>query len=215
MFTGIIEDIGRVVNIVKRDKFIAVSIKGNRCTEELFKGDSISVDGVCLTVTGFVNNSFLVDISPETMRKTTLSRLHAGDSVNLERAVTPHKRLGGHIVSGHIDGVGMITKKKREGEGYFFSIKTDEDILRFIIKNGSVAVDGISLTAVDLWSENFSLMIIPHTLSNTTLISKREGDLVNIECDIIGKYVEKLLDRDSMSEKRSITYGFLAEHGFV
>jgi riboflavin synthase len=177
-------------------------------------GDSISVNGVCLTVTDMSGNSFEADVMPETIRATNLKYLKPGDSVNLERAVSPARRFGGHIVSGHIDGTGRISEIKKEDNAVWISIEAGSEILRYIIHKGSVAVDGISLTVQYVDDRIFKIAVIPHTRDYTTLPGRNIGYNVNLECDIIGKYIEKLINRENKAEKSGITLEYLMENGF-
>ena len=191
MFTGIIETVGVVA---KCDAF-SLFIKAEKILNGTHIGDSIAVNGVCLTVTRLTQGGFWADVMPETFSRSNLGELTAGSPVNLERAMAADGRFGGHIVSGHIDGRGKITRIQRDGNAVRFWICADKAILRLIVEKGSVAVDGISLTVVSVSDSDFSISIIPHTLGETTLGSKRIGDTVNLENDIIGKYVERLLGK--------------------
>jgi riboflavin synthase len=218
MFTGLIEELGTVKNIKKRAGSMELTISGKRTIEDLKKGDSVSVNGVCLTVTSNPTpigvpavTSFRVDVGAETLRKTNLGELRIGEKVNLERALKMSERLGGHFVTGHIDGVGIIKKKVREGETFLFEIKAPEEIMNYIIPKGSIAVDGISLTVVDFSKDRFSVSIIPYTLEVTTLGFKKVGNKVNLEADIIGKYVSKIL---LAKGGKSITLDFLKKYGY-
>jgi len=189
MFTGLVENTGRVCSIKKFGDGLRVSIKPE-LNMEVQIGESISINGICLTV---VENSkdIVFEVSPETMRSTNFSRLKINDKVNIERALRLSDRLGGHIVTGHIDGTGTIMDKKQKGEFTIYTFGAPAEILKYIVKKGSVAVDGISLTVIDINSRTFSVAIIPHTLTATNIGDKGRGDMVNIEVDIIGKYVEK------------------------
>ena len=189
MFTGIIEETGRVKAITS-DK---ITIFAKTVLEGTKLGDSISVNGVCLTVTGMGHDYFDADVSPETMKVTALKELKSDSCVNLERAIQLNGRFGGHIVSGHIDGRGKITKIQNDGNAVRFWICADKAILRLIVEKGSIAIDGISLTVVSISDSDFSISIIQHTLGETTLGSRQVGDSVNLENDIIAKYVERLL----------------------
>jgi riboflavin synthase len=210
MFTGLVEIQGSVTAIQKTGSGICLSIKP-LSDFDLSLGDSVAVNGVCLTVTKH-NGDVSFDISPETMRSTDLGELHNGDRVNLERALRLSDRLGGHIVSGHVDNVGTVREIRQVGEYTFYTFDAPPDILRYVVKKGSIAIDGISLTVVDLDSRSFSVAIIPHTLTATNIGQRRVGDKVNLETDIIGKYVEKLLDtKDSNANLMNV----LREEGFV
>ncbi len=211
MFTGIIEEIGQIKHIRKGPKSVALSITANKVLEDTAIGDSIATNGVCLTVTEKTHNSFTVDVMYETLNKTNIKDLNVGSSLNLERALTLTSRLGGHMVSGHIDGIGVIVSLKKEDIAWIYTIETTREVLKYIIKKGSIAIDGISLTVVDVTEKTFSVSIIPHTLKETILAQKKVSDTVNLECDLIGKYVEKLLkqrDVAPLSETMLKNYGF-------
>ncbi len=191
MFTGLIEEIGRVQSIIKSTKSARIIINADRILKEVKLGDSISTNGVCLTVTSFTSNSFSVDVMAETMRRSNLHILSPGDEVNLERALRLGDRLGGHLVSGHIDGMGTITKYENEDNAVWVTIETSPEVLKYIVQKGSIAIDGISLTVAYVDETVFKVSIIPHTKDITTLLRKKVGDIVNLECDMIGKYIEK------------------------
>jgi len=203
MFTGLIETMGAVISVEKTGNGISLSL--NSLTDfEVNPGDSVSVNGVCLTVTkrskgvsqyAPTKSELAFDISPETMRSTNLGELKVSDQVNLERALRLSDRLGGHIVTGHADGTGTIMDKRRAGEYTFYTFESSPEILKYVVKKGSIAVDGISLTVVDLDNRSFSVAIIPHTLKATNIGDKGIGNKVNVEVDLIGKYVEKFLSR--------------------
>lgn len=211
MFTGIVEAIGEVKSIEKMGASGRIIIETLLDLEGIEKGYSIAVDGVCLTVTNVDKGFFTADLSMETVRLTTLGGLKRGDRVNLERPLTLSKPLGGHLVTGHIDGKGVI-KRKDSKDSLDLEVEVPMELARQIVKKGSVAVDGISLTVVEAGEKSFKAAIIPHTLENTTLLLKKEGSDVNIETDIIAKYVERLFPE---YEKKGITEGFLGEHGFL
>ncbi len=194
MFTGLVEDLGVIVSVRKTVTGIRLALRG-RADMEFKVGDSVSVNGVCLTVSGFGNNKaeLFFDVSPETLNSTNIGELKVNDRVNIERALRLSDRLGGHIVTGHVDSVGRIREKKQEGEYTFFTFDSPKEVLRYLVKKGSVAIDGISLTVIDISGNTFKVAIIPHTLSATTLGHKGVGDKVNLEADILGKYVEKFL----------------------
>jgi len=210
MFTGLIEIQGKVTSVKETGNGIGLSLKP-MSAYELVLGDSVAVNGVCLTVTK-LNGEISFDVSPETMRSTNLGELKNGNSVNLERALRLSDRLGGHIVSGHVDNVGSIREIRKAGEYTFYKFDATKDILKYVVKKGSIAIDGISLTVVDLDNTSFSVAIIPHTLTATNIGQKRVGDRVNLEVDIIGKYVEKLLDKN---DSGSDLMGLLKEKGFT
>lgn len=212
MFTGIIEEIGTIVSIRKSTDSVCLTIGAKEILSDLHIGDSIAVNGICLTVTYFTGRDFSVDVMHETLSRTSLVSLQNGSSVNLERAMMMNGRFGGHIVSGHIDGTGTITNVRHDSIAVWYTIRTTPAIMRYIIEKGSIAIDGISLTVAKLTREDFSVSVIPHTIANTTLSTKKSGDLVNLENDCIGKYVEKLTASDSASS--GITKGFLARYGF-
>lgn len=217
MFTGIIEEIGIVKELQVSYKVSKIVIEAKKVLEDTKIGDSIATNGVCLTVTDIKSNTFSAEIMGETFRRSNLGKLKKGDNVNLERALTLNSRLGGHIVSGHIDGIGEIVGIKEEDISVWISIKTKYEILRYIIEKGSITIDGISLTVAYVDDEIFKVSIIPHTGKETTLLKKVIGDEVNLECDLIGKYVEKLLLNKSEGTKKSsnISEEFLIENGFI
>lgn len=218
MFTGIVEEIGVVQGIKRGDKSSELIIKGNKVLNNTILGDSISVNGVCLTVTNIEKNCFHADIMAETLRRSNLGNINIGYRVNLERALSINKRLGGHIVSGHIDGTGQIVSLVREDNAVWIAIKADTSILKYIVEKGSIAIDGVSLTVAYVDDEIFKVCIIPHTGEETILLQKSEKHLVNLECDIIGKYVERLLRFKNVEEKKdntSIDEEFLRVNGFM
>jgi len=216
MFTGIVEEIGRVHSVIKGAKSAKIMIKAIRVLEGTKLGDSISTNGVCLTVTEFTSNTFTVDVMAETMRRSNLHLLSNGDEVNLERALRVGDRLGGHIVSGHIDGMGKIINYENEDNAVWVTIEAPSDILRYIVQKGSIAIDGISLTVAYVDEAVFKVSIIPHTKEVTTLIKKKVGDIVNLECDLVGKYIEKLISvKEETPVKGAIDMNFLSEHGFA
>ena len=219
MFTGIIEEMG----IVKSIKSKVITIEANKIFDDLKLGDSVAVNGACLTVSSFSNKIFNADITSETLSRTNLGELKSGLKVNLERALTLNGRLGGYIVSGHVDGVGIIKNISKYAEDIELIIECPANLMKYIIEKGSVAVDGISLTVakVDTNKNNFSVAIIPHTLKETVLYYKKSGDKVNIENDIIGKYVEKLLsfndfnfNNETNNKSSNINMEFLIKNGF-
>ncbi|MCR4605525.1 MAG: riboflavin synthase [Eubacterium sp.] len=216
MFTGIVEEIGTVKNIKRGTSSASLLVLAEKVLDGTKIGDSISVNGVCLTVTSLDNQSFCADVMEETMRRSSLCSLTAGAKVNLERAMPADGRFGGHIVSGHIDGTGTIKNIRKEEMAVWYDIESDSSLLKYIVKKGSVAIDGISLTVADETADHFSVSIIPHTMGNTILSEKKIGDVVNIETDIIGKYVEKMVA--PQTESRLSNYEdateFLAENGF-
>lgn len=216
MFTGLIEEIGKVQSIIKGEKSARIIIKAEKVLQEVRLGDSISTNGVCLTVTEFTSNSFSVDVMAETMRRSNLHILSSGDEVNLERALKLGDRLGGHLVSGHIDGMGTITKYENEDNAVWVTIETSKEILKYIVQKGSITIDGISLTVAYVGETAFKVSIIPHTKDITTLLRKKVGEVVNLECDMVGKYIEKLLySKEQVSIKSSIDMNFLSKNGFA
>lgn len=190
MFTGIIEELGTIKDLSAGG---SIRILADRVLEGTNTGDSIAVNGICLTVTELNGDGFTADVMPETLKRTSLSLLRRGDKVNLERAMAADGRFGGHIVSGHIDGTGTIREYKKDGNAVWVTISADDDILRLVVEKGSIAIDGISLTVAEVTDTYFKVSIIPHTAGETTLLLKNTGDPVNLETDIVGKYVEKLL----------------------
>lgn len=216
MFTGIIEEIGIIRAIQWGSKSAILTIGASTILEDVKIGDSINTNGACLTVTTFTKSEFSVDVMAETMRRTNLQNLRTGSKVNLERALKLSDRLGGHIVSGHIDGTGTITNIKKEDNAIWVSIKSSTDVLRYIIQKGSVAIDGISLTVAAISHETFQVSIIPHTGVQTTLLKKQINETVNIECDQVGKYIEKfLLAKGDNRKDSSFDMEFLKENGFL
>lgn len=216
MFTGLIEEIGKVEAVVKAAKSAEITIRAHRVLEGVRLGDSICTNGVCLTVTSFGRERFTVDVMAETMRRSNLGRLSSGSEVNLERALSLGDRLGGHMVSGHIDGTGEIIAYEKEDNAVWITIAASSELLRYIVEKGSIAIDGVSLTVAYVDDEVFKVSIIPHTKEMTTLLKKKINDVVNLECDIIGKYVEKLLGaKDEIPVKKGIDLNFLSENGFA
>lgn len=209
MFTGIIEELGVVKQIERQKALMRVAILAKAVLEDLKVGDSLTVNGACLTVVDFSDADLTVELSPETLTVTHLGSLKVGDGVNLERAMQLNDRLGGHLVSGHVDGVGRIRKRELQGDTYVMSIEAPPEVLRYCVKKGSVAVDGVSLTINEVTDREFTVSIIPHTARVTTLGMKQVGDYVNLEGDLIGKYIERLLRHDAPKpgvEKIDIEY---------
>ena len=211
MFTGIIEEKGVVKSIKTEGRSSRIIISAAKVLGDLKTGDSVNTNGVCLTVTEFSPTSFTVDVMPETMLRSTIGKLKPGSHVNLERALLLSDRLGGHLVSGHIDGTGIISSIRKDENAVWLSITAEKPILRYIVGKGSVAIDGISLTVVNVNRHSFEVSVIPHTQAETTILTKKTGNAVNIECDIIGKYVEKL----GSPGKEKIDIDFLAQNGFI
>ncbi len=193
MFTGIIEEVGKIKSVRKERHSAVLSVAAKKALEDVQVGDSIAVNGVCLTVTGFGDQEFTADVMHETMNRSSLGNLKIGDDVNLERAMRLGGRFGGHIVSGHIDGTAEIADIKKDENAVWYTLRAEPEILRYIVEKGSVAVDGISLTVAFVTDREFGVSVIPHTRTVTALGKKRIGEVVNIENDCIGKYVEKLL----------------------
>lgn len=211
MFTGIIEEIGTIIAIEKRNQSAKLVISANKILQDIHLGDSIAVNGICLTACQVSKSSFTADVMVETIHRSNLGSLKKGSVVNLERAMPANGRFGGHIVSGHVDGTGTIINFKREENAVWVGIKANQAILKYIVEKGSIAIDGISLTVAYVDDSCFKVSIIPHTANETILLQKKAGDTVNLECDIIGKYVEKLLyDK----EQTGITLEFLRNNGF-
>ena len=205
MFTGIVEEIGTIKQMIPGKKSYKITISADKVLQGTKIGDSIATNGICLTVT-------------ETVRRTNLSSLHAGSKVNLERALCLGDRLGGHIVSGHIDGTGVITDMTREDNAVWITVNCSKSLLHYMIEKGSIAIDGISLTLAYVDDDCFKVSVIPHTGEETILLKKKPGDTVNLECDLIGKYVEKLLfhkTEEQAEHGSSLDMNFLRENGFL
>ena len=207
MFTGIVEETGRVVSLSPGK----LSVNASKVLEGLELGGSMGVNGVCLTVTSFNENSFSVDIMPETLKRTNIGLLRSGDKVNLETPLTLSKPLGGHLVQGHVDAAGKISSVIKQGETTLISIEAPLEVMRYIVEKGFIAIDGISLTVTDVNSSSFSVSVVDFTLKNTILGGRKTGDSVNLEADIIAKYVEKF----NKSEEKGVTLDLLKEHGFI
>ena len=213
MFTGIIEEVGAVRRIERGAKGARLIIAAKTVLEGTRIGDSIATNGVCLTVTDLTADSFSADVMAESLRRSGLGALQAGSPVNLERAMPLDGRFGGHIVSGHIDGTGTLASLRREDNAVWLTVRAAPALLRYIVEKGSVAIDGVSLTVAAVDGTGFSVSIIPHTGAQTILLGKKPGDTVNLECDVIGKYVEKLLGPYGQAQG-GITMEFLAQNGF-
>ena len=217
MFTGLVEELGKVTNITRTSQSVRITIGADKVLTDVKIGDSIAVNGTCLTAVDYNTKSFTADVMPETVNRTVLATLKPGDIVNLERCLKVGDRLGGHIVSGHVDGVGTITAKQRNDIAIIVTITASPHLLRYIIPKGSIAVDGTSLTVVEVGPDWFTVSLIPHTAGLTTVGLKSSGQPVNLEVDIIGKYVERLL-RQPISQNESspkLTAQFLQENGFL
>ena len=207
MFTGIAEEVGRVEHIQPGK----LTIRASRVIEDMQSGDSINVNGACLTVTRFDAASFSVDIMPETVRRSNLGQLRTGDGVNLERALAFGGRLGGHLVQGHVDAMGRVASIRWEGDTLMLAVEAPPEVMRYVVEKGFIAIDGLSLTVVSRWATSFSVSIVEYTRANTTISERRAGDPVNLEADIIAKYVETLIGSGSSG----ITEEYLREHGFL
>lgn len=217
MFTGIVEEMGAVTSMEKTLAGTRMVILASAVMSDLKIGDSVSVNGTCLTVVTKSERDFAVEISPETLSVTTLGHLAVGAPVNLERAMRLNERLGGHLVAGHVDGVGTIRSRHQEGNAIFFTIEAPPEVLRYCVVKGSITVDGISLTINDVSDHGFTVAIIPHTATVTTLGLKQVNDSVNLESDLIGKYVERLLQERSQLPKPSIVIDkdYLQKRGLI
>lgn len=220
MFTGIIEEIGTVTAIQKGAKSAVLTIQAKKVLEDIRIGDSIAVNGVCLTATSYTNDGYMADVMNETLQRSALGQLRIGSKVNLERAMPLNGRFGGHIVSGHIDGTGMIRKIEKDDNAIWYTIAAEERLMRYIIEKGSIAIDGISLTVARRSEEEFAVSVIPHTAKQTILSQKKAGDTVNLENDIVGKYIEQFLQTNhspsnGQNKKESkLTKEFLMMSGF-
>lgn len=218
MFTGIVEEIGKISQVTRGVNSQRITIRAEKIMDDMSLGDSIAVNGICLTVTEFRNDSFTVDVMHETLNNTSLLGVSIGKRVNLERAMQLNGRFGGHIVSGHIDGIGLIADIKKDDIALRYRISCEKHLLKYIVKKGSITIDGISLTVASLYGDSFEVSIIPHTSKNTILNEKKIGDIVNLENDCIGKYVERLMnfeDNKYEAKKTSgITEDFLLQNGF-
>ena len=214
MFTGIVEETGIVERVQKGSSSAVLTVQAIKVLEGTEVGDSICVNGVCLTVTSLADGRFTVDVMHETLNRSSLAQLRCGSRVNLERAMRADGRFGGHIVSGHVDGVGRITEIHRDDMAIWYTVQAEPRLLRYIVEKGSVGIDGISLTVATVNADRFQVSVIPHTVRMTTLGEKRSGDLVNVENDVIGKYVERLLPARQEDRKSSVTREFLARCGY-
>lgn len=220
MFTGIVEEVGTIRNVIFAASSAKIQVEAGRVVEETKVGDSIAVNGICLTVTQLLPWGFTADLMPETIRATSLAGLGRGSRINLERAMTPTGRMGGHIVTGHIDGVGRLRSKTKEANAVWLEIEPEEKILDSLINKGSIAIDGVSLTLAGIGADSFKVSIIPHTGQETILLEKEVGDRVNLETDIIGKYVKRFLEnmepegKTRDKKETGIDWEFLAKHGY-
>lgn len=215
MFTGIVEEVGAIKNIKRGQHSAVLTIQAKTVLEETRIGDSIAVNGICLTVTRLFPDGFSADVMHETLNRSSLAGLTAGSVVNLERAMPANGRFGGHIVAGHVDGVGHIANIRKDDTAVWYTVHAGPEILRYVVEKGSITIDGISLTVAAVEQDRFSVSLIPHTAQVTILGEKGPGDTVNLETDIIGKYVEKLLQpAPEPTGSRGVTLEFLAENGF-
>jgi riboflavin synthase len=215
MFTGLIEGTGRVKKIEPRGKDMRLSIEAGFELDGLQEGDSVSVHGICLTVVSWQGNSFTVDVSQESLSRTTLARLRPGDAVNLERALKLGDRLGGHLVNGHVDGKARVISRKKRGDSIVFAFEVAPELARYFIEKGSVAVDGVSLTVNSCDEKSFEVNLVPYSARLTTIGNLKVGDEVNIEVDVIGKYVEKFVRTMQGKKSDGVDADFLAKHGFI
>ena len=214
MFTGIIEEVGKISGIHKKGNSIRLIINAKTILEDIKAGDSVAVNGICLTAADHDATSFSADVMHETLERSALTQLTIGSPVNLERAMPANGRFGGHIVAGHADGVGHIAHIRRDDTAVWYTILAAPAILRYVVEKGSITIDGISLTVAAVDRESFSVSTIPHTVSQTNLHDRREGEKVNLETDIIGKYIEKLLRPEPEEKRSSITREMLSHYGF-
>lgn len=215
MFTGLIEEVGEIRNIKQGSRSCILTIGCKDVLENTKIGDSIAVNGVCLTVTSIGSGEYTADVMSETLHRSSLGQLKPGARVNLERAMAADGRFGGHIVSGHIDGTGTVEAIAQDDNAVWYTIAAEPALLRYIVEKGSIAIDGISLTVAYVDDHCFKVSIIPHTRQETNLMDKRNGSIVNLECDVIGKYVEKLMQPKEEEKKESrITEEFLRKYGF-
>lgn len=216
MFTGIVEEIGTISSIQKGAKSSVLTVKAQKVLEDAHIGDSIMTNGVCLTITDLDSQTFKADVMSETLDRTALGALKNGSPLNLERALNLQTRLGGHMVSGHIDGTGVISHFRKDDNAVWVTVQADPSLLKYIIEKGSIAIDGISLTVAKVSDRDFQVSIIPHTADETTLLQHKVGDRVNLECDLIGKYVEKLLGLSSEeNNQKKLTETYLKHNGFA
>jgi len=221
MFTGIIEALGRIERIESKGKDLVLTIaSGALELSDVRLGDSIAVNGVCLTVTRFSGVGFVADVSAESLVHTNMAQYQVGDQVNLEKALTLSTRLGGHLVSGHVDGLGQVVERYPEGRAVRFVISCPSDLSKYIANKGSVTIDGVSLTVTGLMADGFVLNIVPHTVAQTTIQSYMPGQKIHIEVDLMARYAERLLsvkqsEADNASRESGLDHGFLAEHGFL
>ena len=214
MFTGIVEEVGTLQNIRKGTHSAVLTIGADTVLSDIHVGDSIAVNGICLTATSFSAHSYTADVMHETLNRSSLANLKPGAHVNLERAMAANGRFGGHIVAGHVDGVGRVTAIRQDDNAIWYTIAAGPEILRYVVEKGSITIDGISLTVAKITGQDFSISAIPHAAKVTVLGERRVGDAVNLETDVIGKYVEKLMQPAEEPEKPGITRDFLLRYGF-
>lgn len=215
MFTGIIEEVGKIERIQNGSHSAVLHIQAQKILDNLKIGDSVAVNGVCLTVTSFHKQGFTADVMHETLNRSALALLQTGSRVNLERAMPVDGRFGGHIVAGHVDGMGKVMRIEQDDNAVWYTVQAAESVMKYIVEKGSIAIDGISLTVAKVETAYFSISAIPHTVRETTLKERRIGDAVNLETDIIGKYVEKLLCPKAVSQPNGgLTREFLAKYGY-
>jgi riboflavin synthase len=214
MFTGIIEEVGSVETMSRRTHSAVLNVQASRVLEDMKLGDSIAVNGACLTVRRRSTAGFQVELSQETLNRSSLGSLKAGSLVNLERSLLPTTRLGGHFIQGHVDAVGKVLAARAEGEFAVWRFLLPHSIEHYVVEKGSIAVDGISLTVASLTSEAFEVALIPHTLENTNLRTRQIGDEVNLECDVLAKYVESMLKQRKTRPASRLTEEYLKERGF-
>lgn len=221
MFTGIVEELGTVRSIRSGAHSAVLSIEGKKICSDIRLGDSIAVNGVCLTVTSYSGNTFSADVMHETLNRSSLGALRSGSHVNLERAMAADGRFGGHIVSGHIDGTGAVKSIKKDDNAYWYEISADEKLLYYIVEKGSITIDGISLTVAKVGNDSFQVSIIPHTMKETILAEKKAGDVVNLENDVVGKYVEHFMtgglfggQAPVQKKESTLTREYLEKYGF-
>lgn len=219
MFTGIIEEVGELIRISRRGKALSLTIKASKVIGDLKEGDSIAVNGVCLTAVRCERGIFMVEVSPETMIRSNLGKLRVGEEVNLERALKLGDHLGGHQVTGHIDGVGRIVALEKEGDFLTITVQAPPEVMKYIVTKGSIALEGISLTIANWWEDRFQISVIPYTGKMTTIGQKSIGSEVNLEADLIGKYIERFISAQwsqlLKDRPKLIDQEFLAEHGFL
>ena len=217
MFTGIVEEMGVIKSIRKGASSAVLEIQAQVVLEDVHIGDSIAVNGVCLTATTFTPTTFTADVMHETLNRSSLANLRPGSRVNLERAMAANGRFGGHIVAGHVDGVGTVLQTRKDDNAIWYTIGAGPEVLRYVVEKGSITIDGISLTVAKVTDTDFSISAIPHTVAVTVLQDRKPGDTVNLETDIIGKYVEKLLTPQAQPTQKptsNITREFLSRYGF-